>query len=127
MLDRWVPQSLTDYHNTVQEEMCSDLLSQYVADGARLSSRLVTGDETWTLQFTIQTNKYTIYTHTHTYILYTVSTATIFYVPASSSRSLILWQSRRIILPADDAGASKHGGIITIYIYIVYLLVWIVS
>ena len=97
MLDRWVPQSLTDYHNTVQEEMCSDLLSQYVADGARLSSRLVTGDETWTLQFTIQTNKYTIY-------IYIVIIPPCFDAPASSAGSIILLLCQRIRLLEDDAG-----------------------
>jgi hypothetical protein len=32
--DRWVPQGLTDYQNTVQEAVCSNLLSPYVAEVA---------------------------------------------------------------------------------------------
>jgi len=101
VLDRWVPQSLTDYHNTVQEEVYSDLLSHYVADGARLSSQLVAGDETWTLQFIIQTNKCTTYIFNN--ILYIVSTP-CFDAPASSDGSIILLLCQRIRLPEDDAG-----------------------
>jgi hypothetical protein len=43
------------------------------------------------------------------------------------------WQSRRIRLLEDDAGAPKHAGVLTmckillIYIYVVHLLVWIIK
>jgi len=103
VLDRWVPQSLTDYHNIVQEEVCSDLLSHYVADRARVSSRLVGGDETWTLQFIIQTNKYIIYIYINN-ILYIVRTPPCFDASASSAGSIILLLCQRIKLPEDDAG-----------------------
>ena len=46
MCARWVPRSLTDYHETVPKVVCSDLLPCYEAGGESFLSRIVTENET---------------------------------------------------------------------------------
>jgi hypothetical protein len=50
-----VPRSLTD--ETVQKEVCSDLLSRYEADGESVLSRIVTRDETRIHHFEPETKR----------------------------------------------------------------------
>ena len=52
---RWVARSVTGYHKTVREEVCSDLPSGYEAHSESFMSWIVTGDKTWVHHFEPQT------------------------------------------------------------------------
>jgi hypothetical protein len=47
----WVPWSLTEYHETVQKEVYSDLFSQNSADFKSSLSQIITGNKTWNHYF----------------------------------------------------------------------------
>jgi hypothetical protein len=53
----WVSRSLTDYHKTVQIEVCSDLPSHYKGDDGSILLQIITVDETWLHHFELQTKK----------------------------------------------------------------------
>lgn len=57
MYASWVPWILTEYHKSVQKEVCSDIFSQNRADGKSSLSWIITEDKTWIHNYEPQTDR----------------------------------------------------------------------